>query len=155
MTGIVADLLRLGYALVPLQLAYHETGHGLVAAAVGRRVTKISIDRHGGSMTSEGPATPEMLLVVSLAGDRAERLTPGSVENLGDIDVGSRDKADVELALGLIASGTLEHNWILEDAIRQVDQLLTEQRGVLDRLARRLLQHRVLNGDDVHRILES
>jgi hypothetical protein len=150
----VEEILRLAYQMHPLQLAYHEVGHGLVAHAVGRQVTRISIDRHGGLMTSEGPASPEALLLVSLAGDRAERLTPGCVENLSEIDVGSKDKADVNFALDVIGSDTLHRDFVLADATCQVDALLREQQEQLDRLARLLLRRHALDGYELRRLLE-
>src|SRR5439155_15971141 len=116
----------------------------------GRTVDRVAVNRHGGLTSSEGPASPELLLLVSLAGDRAELLTPGCVGNLGDIDVDSKDRADIDLVLNLIASGPIERDFILEDASLQVDALLLENRNRLDRLARQLLRRGHLNGHEVH-----
>jgi hypothetical protein len=151
----VDEIVALGYTFLnPLQLAFHESGHALLAHRCGRVVSSVTVGQHGGLTHSEGPATPEIALVVAIAGGLAERLTPECVENLADLDVGSKDQADVDFALDVIGGDTLHRAFVLEDARRQVAALLTEQRDVLDRTARMLLQRRRLEGRELRALLQ-
>jgi hypothetical protein len=146
--------MRDAYLVLPLQLAYHEVGHALIGHATGRSILRLSVNRHGGLTSSEGPASPLILLLVSLGGSRAERLCPDGVEELADLDAGSRDQRDVDFALDVIGGDKLHRDFVLADAIREVDALLSAERDQLDKVARRLLRLGRLDGRELARLLE-
>lgn len=153
MSTVVADIVRTGYSLVPLQLTFHEAGHAVIAHRCGRAVSRIEVNSDGGCMRSEGVSSPLIGLLCAISGDRAEYLAPGSMTEL--IGFGrNQDQQDAERCLNLIAAGPTERAWILEDARRQIDEVLVAERDRLDQLARMLLRRRTLEGRELRALLE-
>jgi len=147
-----ADDVWTGYLVNPLQLCFHEIGHAVVAVRCGREITRVSVNAHGGVTTSTGPASSEALLLISLAGDRAEHLAPGCIPDI--IGFGpSKDQRDVDLALDHIGSDQLHRDFVLQDATEQVDHLLLAERDRLDQVARLLLKRQRLDGFELTRWL--
>jgi hypothetical protein len=153
LNAVVADIARIGYSLVPLQLAYHEIGHALIAHRCGRTIGRIEVNSHGGRMHSEGVSSPLIGLLCAISGDRAEYLAPGSVPAL--VGFGhNQDQADANFALDVIGGDQLHRDFVLQDATVEVDKVLLEQRDRLDQLARMLLRHQSLEGRQFAALLE-
>jgi hypothetical protein len=66
----------------------------------------------------------------------------------------SKDQRDVSFALDVIGGDTLHRDFVLEDATREVDALLTANRDRLDQIARMLLQRRTLEGRELRALLK-
>jgi len=158
MSPIVADiipgLIRDGYSLNPWMTPYHESAHALIAHRCGRAVSSLTVSQHGGLTRSEGPSSPEIGLLVALAGDRGELLAPSCLPELIGFSSG-QDQVDAEQCLDLIARGPLDREWILANVIDQVDKLLVDERDLLHRIAKQLLQRGRLDGYQLRRLLEA
>lgn len=152
MSAIVADILADAYVIHREQLAFHEIGHALIAHRCGRTVGRIEVNSRGGCMRSEGVSSPLIGLLCAISGDRAEYLAAECAQAL--VGFGhNQDQRDAERCLNLIASGPIEREWILEDARRQVDEVLEQERDRLDRIARMLLQRRTLEARELRTFL--
>jgi len=140
------------YADHPGLVSHHESGHAVVATALGLRVTRVTINR----IADEGAThahieDPRHQGVIFAAGELAERRSrswhPGLRSVYSDTDTPDRRGllAAVD-ALGWPRSRRVE----LET---EADAILTEHRAELAALAGELERRRELDGAEARRIL--
>jgi hypothetical protein len=161
-----------------LRLAYHESGHALIARDLGRRVESVAISPDGGAVHEEPLApngTPEEIergLVVVFAGLAAQNYAPP-----GPISPAALEKADSNggIVPGLVAlrdvdfqatpsdDDVVEHyrERIGDEAVERAKVLayqLVDRKyliGQLQQIADELLWRGVLSGDDLEKLLAS
>jgi ATP-dependent Zn protease len=151
--------------------AYHEAGHAVAAWHVHLRFRRISIVPNGAEGTlgkvvlaglrvtesdlyDMAPRTRDLFerrIIVSLAGEEAERLVSGRISRHS----GSRDREHVaELLFQMIASDEEASSYLKWLSARTRTLIRAEQnRPLLDALANALLERRTLTGTTVRALL--
>ena len=160
-----------------LEHAYHESGHALVARALGRPLEMISVSIEGGLTRTSEPAAAartdeelERTATIILAGEVAQRYAPRVPLDAPSSAQNGHMELDAFTA-GLIATAEGADGPLDSDALEQIrqkigDEALERSRtlatelierqavlGYLERVADQLLLYGVLTGDDLETLL--
>ena len=160
-----------------LEHAYHESGHALVARALGRPLEMISVSIEGGLTRTSEPAAAartdeelERTATIILAGEVAQSYAPRVPLDAPSSAQNGHMELDAFTA-GLIATAEGADGPLDSDVLEQIRQKIGDQavararalavelverkaaRGVLERVADRLLLVGVLTSGDVEALL--
>jgi ATP-dependent Zn protease len=140
------------------ELAYHEAGHAVLHVLLGGRVNRICIVRDDPKRGVEVPAAGDPLvadaatvhnrIVVLLGGEAALHVWRPANPRRPD----AKDRARAEVLAATLSSepaSVLETDWEVAVGMLRSD----ENWPLVERLAKRLATERVLEGEDVQRLI--
>lgn len=162
-------------------IAVHEAGHAVVALVLGFTVTEVSIISDGTAggataVTAGGLQTKERFdeqITIMLGGRAADEIvgqgpSAGAVSDLasatavaasmrtcfglqGQLVHLGREAAEARLAMDRAFAGEVESD--LQAGLARAKRIIETHRDVVERIAMALVSHKILETDDLHRIL--
>jgi hypothetical protein len=131
--------------------AYHEAGHAVVGPKLGAKVSRVSIDENSGVTRIKNLGRGERAILTNLAGPYAQkRHAPGSHWRSRS-HTGFRSNSDFDIVVDLIfdmhgKGKVADCYWKYVEAY--AEQLVEDHWPEIDAVAKALLQHGVIEGDN-------
>jgi hypothetical protein len=157
---------------VPFRVIRHEAGHAVIAAALGIRVVRLSIEPE---LATEGAGAPVLAVTTTFHGGDTDQLVAKLERGTASLDrvtamlcvlfagaaaqgdrAGSsldRDKAE---AIAFTYCGEARAcRALLSFARRRAEELVRQHRRAICRVTRALARHRTLSGRELGRVLRA